>query len=329
MCKISVIVPVYKAENYLRDCVDSILRQSFQDFEIILVNDGSPDNSGAICDELSAKESRIAVIHQTNQGQAAARNHALAQAKGEWICFVDSDDLIHPQMLQLLYEAVVESGAGISMCQMLEAVELPAQFERPVEKDYQVLTMDEQTLVKLHDQDAYPAWVGCAKLIRRELIEAYPFREGRVYEDNEAVCRWVCRAGTLAKYDHELYFYRTNPESTTKSTFSLKKLDYLWALESILRFYASLGWMQMRQRFFERYVNAVASACYGVRHELNKPERTKEISANARKLFREQGLKLNQEQMELFLDAAHPKLVKYYWYYAGIRRRIKKLWTKG
>ena len=109
----------------------------------------------------------------------------------------------------------------------------------------------------------------------------------------------------------------------------MKKLDYLWALESILRFYASLGWMQMRQRFFERYVNAVASACYGVRHELNKPERTKEISANARKLFREQGLKLNQEQMELFLDAAHPKLVKYYWYYAGIRRRIKKLWTKG
>ena len=219
MCKISVIVPVYKAENYLRDCVDSILQQSFQDFEIILVNDGSPDNSGAICDELSAKESRIAVIHQTNQGQAAARNHALAQAKGEWICFVDSDDLIHPQMLQLLYEAVEESGAGISMCQMLEAVELPAQFERPVEKDYQVLTMDEQTLVKLHDQDAYPAWVGCAKLIRRELIEAYPFREGRVYEDNEAVCRWVCQAGTLAKYDHELYFYRTNPESTSATTF--------------------------------------------------------------------------------------------------------------
>lgn len=329
MVKISVIVPVYKAEAYLRDCVDSILAQTFSDIEIILVNDGSPDNSGAICNEYAARESRVSVIHQSNQGQAAARNHALAQAKGEWISFVDSDDLIHPQMLELLYDAVRETGAGISMCEMLEAVELPQDFCRPQEMDYQVLTVDEETLVRLHDENAYPAWVGCAKLIRKEIIENYPFREGRVYEDNEAVCRWVCQAGKLAKFDHEMYFYRTNPESTTKSTFSLKRLDYLWALESILRFYDSLGWMQMRQRFFERYVDAAASACYGLRHGLGKPELTSKISATARKLFRELGLKLNRDQFELLLDAAHPKLVKFYWYYAGAMKRIQKLWTKG
>ena len=196
MPKISVIVPVYNAENFLRDCIDSILSQTFSDFEIILVNDGSPDNSGKICDEYAAKYDCISVIHQENQGQAAARNHAMTQAKGDWICFVDSDDLIHPQMLELLDQAANESGAPISQCGMLEAVTLPEDFRNHREAPFRTLIMDEATLVALHDADQYPGWVACAKLIRRDLIENYPFHEGRVYEDNEAVCRWICRGGS-------------------------------------------------------------------------------------------------------------------------------------
>ena len=99
MPEISVIVPVYKAEAFLADCIDSILSQTFSDFEIILVDDGSPDNSGRICEEYAAKYACIRVLHQENQGQAAARNHALTHAQGQWICYVDSDDLIHPRML--------------------------------------------------------------------------------------------------------------------------------------------------------------------------------------------------------------------------------------
>ena len=98
MPEISVIVPVYKAEAYLHACIDSILSQTFSGFELILVDDGSPDNCGAICDDYAARDSRVRVIHQENQGQAAARNRALAAAKGEWVCFVDSDDAVHPQM---------------------------------------------------------------------------------------------------------------------------------------------------------------------------------------------------------------------------------------
>lgn len=317
MPKISVIVPVYKAEKFLRDCIDSILSQTFSDFEVILVDDGSPDNSGAICEEYAARESRISVIHQTNQGQAAARNHALARAKGEWICFVDSDDLIHPQMLELLMLAAVNSGAGISMCQMLEAVELPADFDQPRDADFTVLTMDEETLVRLYDEDAYPSWVACAKLIRRELVEHYPFTQGRVYEDNEAVCRWVCEAKILAKYEHKLYFYRTNPESTTQRRFSIKKLDYLWALESITRFYTSLGYTQMQKRFFDRYVEAVAASCYGIRSSLKQPELVKTVERSARKFIREQKASLSKKQFEMLLDAAHPKLIRFYWPIAG------------
>ena len=114
MPTISVIVPVYKAEAYLADCIDSILNQTFSDLEVILVDDGSPDGCGAICDAYAAREPRVSVLHQENQGQAAARNHALPLAKGEWICFVDSDDTVEPEYVQVLMEILGDG--DMAMC---------------------------------------------------------------------------------------------------------------------------------------------------------------------------------------------------------------------
>lgn len=341
MPKISVIVPVYKAENFLGDCIDSILSQTFPDFEIILVNDGSPDNSGKICDDYAGKYDCISVIHQENQGQAAARNHAMAQAKGAWICFVDSDDLIHPQMLELLYQAAMKSGTPISMCGMLEAVTLPENFRKDRDVRFQVLTMDEETLVSLHDADEYPGWVACAKLIRRELIEAYPFHEGRVYEDNEAVCRWICNGGNLARTEEELYFYRGNPDSTTKAAFRLKRLDYLWALESIIGFYTGLGYENMRQRFIDRYVEAVLSCCNGARYLLERPDVVKQIEKQTKHFLRQEQIKLTAEQLGALLNVMRPGLARIYWPVngvvntlqqeglPGVWKKIRKLFGKG
>ena len=341
MPEISVIVPVYKAELFLRECIDSILSQTFSDFEIILVNDGSPDNCGRICEEYAAKYGCISVIHQENQGQAAARNHAMVQARGRWICFVDSDDLIHPHMLELLYQAVKENDVGISMCDMLEAVTVPEHFRDHREVQFQKLTMDEQTLVTLHDADQYPSWVACAKLIRRDLIENYPFREGRVYEDNEAVCRWVCNGGALAVTPEKLYFYRGNPESTTKAAFRLKNLDYLWALESIIDFYTGLGYEKMRKRFLDRYLEAVLSCCNGARYLLNRPDVVKQIESQTKTFLHRQQVRLTKEQFEGLLDVMHPKLVKLYWPVSGavntmrqqgisgILKKIRKRFGKG
>lgn len=329
MPKISVIVPVYKAEHFLADCIDSILSQSFTDYEVILVDDGSPDDSGRICDEYAGKHDSISVIHQENQGQAAARNHAMTRAKGTWICFVDSDDLIHPQMLQLLYEAVEESGAAISMCGMLEAVALPEDFCRDREAAFRTLTMDEETLVTLHDAQEYPGWVACAKLIRRDLIEAYPFREGRVYEDNEAVCRWICRGGTLAETKETLYFYRGNPESTTKAAFRLKQLDYLWALESIIGFYTGLGYGKMRKRFVERYIDAAINCCSGARYLLDRPDVVEQIEKQTKAYLRRQQIKLTKEQFEGLLEVTHPKLVKLYWPVSGVLNTLNQEGVSG
>ena len=323
MPEISIIVPVYRAEKYLNACVDSILNQTYSDFELVLIEDGSPDQSGAICDEYAQKDDRVRVIHQPNQGQAAARNHALPMTQGKWLCYVDSDDAIHPQMLEHLHRAAEKSGAGISMCQFLEAPEPPEDYEQPAEFSYTLLTMDEKTLTELHDRDQYPGWVACAKLIRRELVEGYPFHTGRVYEDNEAVTRWLLPAKTLAMLPTQLYFYRTNPESTTKSQFSLKRLDYLWALESMISYFQSVGFHTLAQRFVERYVEAAASACYGVRNELKRPERANGILTDVQRFLRRENLKLTRRERLSLLEAAHPNAMGRFW---SVAEKVRKLW---
>lgn len=329
MPKISVIIPVYNAEAFLAECIDSVLCQTYSDFELILVDDGSPDNCAEICREYEKKDHRIRFLQQENQGQAAARNHAMTIAEGEWICFIDSDDVIHPQYLQLLYDAAVALDVPISMCRYLEADSMPADFLEPCQPEFVRLSMEEASLVELYDRDEYPGWVGCTKLVRRDLVEGYPFTAGRVYEDNEAVCRWVCRAGALASTDKALYYYRTFANSTTRSKFSLKKLDYLWALESIIDYYGSIGYSRMQQRFARRYADAAAECCYGVRNELDRPELAKQIYRQARNCFRQHGLTLEREQFEKLLDAAYPELIRYYWPVAGLLRRLGRLTGRG
>ena len=148
------------------------------------------------------------------------------------------------------------------------------------------------------------------------------FCPGRIFEDNEAVCRWVCAAKRLARIQTPLYFYRTNPISTTQNRFSKKKLDYLWALESITGYFGSIGYGVMQKRFADRYADAAAESCYGLRCQLDRPELAKEVYRNTRRYFRKQKLTMTRPQFEKLLDAAHPELIRYYWPLAGILRRL-------
>ena len=118
--KISVIVPVYKVEPYLRKCLDSIVNQTYRNLEIILVDDGSPDNCGAICDEYAAGDGRIRVIHQENGGVSSARNAGLSAVTGEWVGWVDSDDWIEPDMYEYLLKNALEQNADIAVCSHYE-----------------------------------------------------------------------------------------------------------------------------------------------------------------------------------------------------------------
>ena len=327
MPEITVIVPVYRAEGFLPCCVDSILSQTVSDFEVILVDDGSPDGCGGICDAYAARDSRVRVLHQANQGQAAARNHALTIARGEWVCFVDSDDAIHPQMLEILSKAARESGAPIAMCRMLEAPVMPTDFFAPVKTGWETLSMAEEPLARLFDAGDYPGWVACAKLIRRELVEDYPFCPGRVFEDNEAVCHWIVAAKTLASVPRSLYYYRTNPDSTTQSRFTLKKLDYLWALERIIRFYDGVGYPEMRRRFCGLYAEAAAGYYNRVRQELGDPRAARKVRSSAWRLMGQ--VRFTRPQFEIMLCGLNPGLARLYWPLGGAVRTLREAGVSG
>lgn len=321
--KISVIVPVYNAENYLHCCVDSILAQTYAEFEVILVDDGSPDHCGEICDMYAQRDCRVRVIHQLNQGQAAARNHALEYAKGKWVCFVDSDDMIHPQMLELLYEAVVRNNSDMSMCGSAEGETVPETFSKKYCGQYDTVYVDESALVEMYDSKRYPYWVVWAKLIRKEIVQKHLFTVGRVYEDNAVVCQWGYDSKTMVTIPFPLYFYRINPTGTTKSNFSIKKLDYLWALEEIINFYISVNYTEMRKRFCKLYIET-AALYYEVMCIQGNADKAGEIRSNIRSVFRNnKGLvKLSKDSRVKVCNSLFPRIMRIYWLISAISKTI-------
>lgn len=270
MPQISVIIPVYKCEEYIEACVESILNQTFSDFEIILVDDGSPDASGKICDELAEKHSKITVVHQVNQGQAAARNNGVNKARGEWLHFVDSDDSLHPQMLESLYNAVSESNVKLAMCSAIQEEKIPEDFNRHKEIKFNTLKMTEDNILNLCKNEKYYYWVVWGKLIHKSIYEKYPLTEGRIYEDNAIVCKWLCDAEKVAITDAPLYFYYINTQGTTKKAFTEKQLDVLWAFKEQIDFFCSLGFNKMTEHLATYYMEISANMYYRAKTEDGK-----------------------------------------------------------
>ena len=310
MPAISVIVPVYNTQKFIHNCVNSILFQTFRDFELILVDDGSPDNCPAICDECAAKDNRVRVIHQKNQGQAAARNRGAAEALGQWVCFVDSDDLIHPQMLEHLYAAARETGANITACNALEAEELPENFGDNRNPSFTALATEEQGLFAVHAEWGYCYWVVWGKLIRREILLQYPMVEGRIYEDNAVVFRWLYEARTVAYTPSQYYFYRVNPEGTTKNGFSLKHLDWLWALEEQIRFYREKDFRELDRLLTAEFLKHSAWNVGRCLYKLDAPEAAESVREGMKRIAEGRRLKalpLSERERKQIQEAMHPQ----------------------
>lgn len=207
--KISVIVPVYKVELYLRKCLDSIVRQAYRNLEIILIDDGSPDNCGAICDEYAEQDNRVRVIHQSNGGLSSARNIGLETATGDYIGFVDSDDWVEPEMFQLLIEKLGSSGADIAICGRAE--EYPdMRILRVCPKS--CVMQREEALKALLENDVIQNFVW-DKLYRRELFDELRFPEGKSYEDMAIMHKLFLRSQKVACITETLYHYRQRRDS--------------------------------------------------------------------------------------------------------------------
>ncbi len=289
MPKISVIVPVYNVEKYLHECIDSILAQTFTDFEIILVNDGSLDNSGAICDEYVSKDNRITVIHQKNQGQAAARNTALTIAKGEWIHFVDSDDLIHPQMLEILYGAVDET-TQISMCDLCKAHACPEDFcSHKSKREFKKYRVNEESLILFMHSGDYINWVVCAKLIKKDILLKHPFTIGKIYEDSAVAFKWINEAENVSITETKLYFYRVNSNSTTQVKFSLRNLDFLWAIEEQMSFYENTDFNKIKKIVYRNYAIACAKMYYSLSENKEWDKEAQALKNKLKDFMKEKG----------------------------------------
>lgn len=256
MARISVIVPVYKVEAYLRRCVDSILRQRFSDFDLILVDDGSPDACGAICDDYGAKDSRVHVIHQENGGLSAARNAGIEWAfhhsDSQWITFVDSDDWVHEDYLGLLYKAASETGCPISACGFLrtQGEALPTASE-----GYGWMTAQD-----FYCGDAIPsgtAEIACCKLYSKPLFQNIRFPVGKLHEDEFTTYRLIFAADTVAYLPDQLYAYFQNAEGIMLSQWNPRRLHILEAIEQQLADAKLWGNERLLAKAARHYVYAI------------------------------------------------------------------------
>lgn len=264
--KISMIVPVYNTGSFLHKCVDSILAQTFTDFELFLVDDGSADNSPGICDAYAAQDSRVRVIHQANQGQSVARNNAIAQMSGDWVMFCDSDDWIHPESLERLYNAAITHDVKISI----------AGYQETEGEDPQVLP--EQLEVELwtpkdfYIQRYIHATLPVMKLIHRDCLGDLRFPVGKYIDDEYIIYRILFTQEKLAVIPAPFYAYFVNAASLTKRPWNPGRLDAWQAFEEQIVFFEKLGDKDLIYRRYREYLENALANYAGAKETEQTPE---------------------------------------------------------
>ena len=234
---ITVIVPVYKTEKYLRRCVDSIRTQTYVNLEIILVDDGSPDNSAALCDVLATEDSRIRVIHKENGGLSSARNAGLDVMTGDYVGFVDSDDWVTPDMYQVLYDHMQKENAQISCCGIASTddTQVLYYFNPDTEQTLSLNTLE--ALCELTYNFRITNSV-CDKLYKAEIFHDLRMRTGILYEDAQVQPYCIAKAQTICYTAKPMYHYYMSPDSILRGAFSLRHKDVLQASKERQAFFA-------------------------------------------------------------------------------------------
>lgn len=220
---ISVVVPVYKVEPYLAQCVDSILSQTYQDLEILLIDDGSPDKCPAMCDEYAKKDKRIRVIHQENQGLAEVRNVGIREAKGEYIQYVDSDDWIEPDMLETCYNFMKKYDADIVCFRAIGEYEGGIQGHLGL--NYSPRLMDSAEAVSVLFFPHYVDVIAWNKLMKAEILRGIEYPTGKLYEDMYTTYKILANARKILCISNELYHYRKREGSIGSYKFSRSTYD--------------------------------------------------------------------------------------------------------
>ena len=237
---LSIIIPIYNVEKYLEETLKTVLAQTFNDFELILVDDGSTDGSGEICDKYAEKDSRIKVIHKENNGVSEARNTGVAAAKGEYIGFVDSDDIIEPCMFELMINAAKEYECEIVKCEHDRDNKLSYNEYTIIEGDNFEVNTGEKVVRDIFIKTSarctniLALW---SKIYKRELFKGIIFPPGRVYEDEARTYQILLKAKRVGELDLPLYHYVKRDNSIITGIAVHKCLDKAWALKDRMDFF--------------------------------------------------------------------------------------------
>lgn len=308
---ISVIVPVYKAEPYLDKCINSIRNQTYKNLEIILVDDGSPDRCGEMCDAYAKTDSRIRVFHKENGGQSSARNLGLDNMTGEYVGFVDSDDWIEPDMYRRLYDQMVETESQISICgiQMdyLDGRVAYMNVCYPEDKEVRIYTMKEALREALDNTRI--TYSPCDKLYHKDIFLSLRMTEGKIYEDMEMIPKCVERAERVVYDPNPLYHYNLTNESTIRGEFKLGRFAEMdVALEKAKDY--QIRYPELYDKAMARYIAICLSIVYMSAGVDSCRQRRKELISVLRNCLPQAAVKAmrKQDRIKLMVLRLSPAL---------------------
>lgn len=234
MAKISVIVPIYNVEEYVLGCLQSVAAQTFGDFECICVDDGSTDNSGKIADKFALSDKRFSVIHQKNGGLSDARNTGMKSATGDWIFFLDSDDYLHPQTLEIMLDVALKNGVDVVNCSSKNTSDKYKEILEQIDITNCKISIISKPLESFLTKRAIKTGA-CFRLYKKTLIQKIPFIKGIHFEDIPFTTQLMNEIDKMAFVDVPLYYYYKNPNSIMRSNFSKEKIA---SYDKIIRYLA-------------------------------------------------------------------------------------------
>lgn len=251
---ISIIVPIYNVEKYLKKCINSIVNQTYKKLDIILVDDGSTDESGKICDDYKKNDSRIRVIHKENGGLSDARNVGIEYAKGSLISFIDSDDFIDINTIEILYKNMIDTNADISICG-IQKINEQDKINHKLQNINQKVKVFEPIEVyrNLYNSLALETVIACNKLYKKELFDNIRYPKGKINEDNYVIHYLISKTKRIVYTSSKLYYYVQRTNSIMKKKFDISRLDELQALEERMEFFEKLNLQELYEKTMYRY----------------------------------------------------------------------------
>ena len=235
--QISIVVPIYKVESYLARCVNSLLQQTYHNIEIILVDDGSPDKCGEICDAFSRKDPRVKAYHKENGGLSDARNFGVSKANGKYIAFIDSDDFVADNYIEYLYDLISKHDADIACCCFVQTQADTAPFGANEHLPSEQVFTGYQACQKLFGPLYLFLVVACGKLYKTDIVKKHPFPVGKIHEDEATTGKFFYESRRVVFGNQRLYAYFQNPTSITHTATHKNNPDAVWAIEHRARFY--------------------------------------------------------------------------------------------